>query len=130
MGVFGKVTVEQIQREAEAAGATLASNGKGGLDPAIAIQVFRRDGWECTNPKCPTPKEDLDLDHISGHGREIAEDPEARDNPRLKEGEELGHVDDPAALHVLCRPCHDQVHDRERDISAGKKPQPMRGDER
>ncbi len=125
-----RVTVEQIQKEAKAAGATLAHGGKGGLDPALALKVFRRDKWKCSNEDCPEPKRDLDLDHISGHAKEIKEDPDARDDEDLKEGVELGHVDDPDALHVLCKSCHDRAHDRERSIEDGKKPKPMRGDRR
>lgn len=119
--------VAQIQKEAKAHGATLANDGKGGLDPELALKVFRRDKWRCSNENCPTPKEDLDLDHISGHPDEIEEDPEAKERKDLKEGVELGHVDDPDALHVLCKKCHDAVHSRERAIEQGQKPKPMRG---
>jgi hypothetical protein len=108
--------VATIQREAKENGATLANGGKGGLDPALALKVFRRDKFRCTNEDCPTPKKDLDLDHISGHKKEIA-----------------GHVDKVAALHVLCRKCHvgkNGVHARENAIEEGKKPPPMRGDDR
>lgn len=128
-----KKLVATIQREAKAAGATLSNGGKGGLDPALALKVFRRDKYTCTNEDCPTPKKDLDLDHISGHAKEIAEDPEARKNPKLKKGVELGHVNKADALHILCRACHvgkDGVHARENAIKDGKKPPPMRGDDR
>lgn len=119
--------VKQIQEEAEENGATLANEGKGGLDPNLALEVFRRDDWRCSNEDCPTPKEDLDLDHISGHAKEIEEDADASEDEDLEEGVELGHVDDPDALHVLCKPCHDRVHDRERAIEDDEEPKPMRG---
>lgn len=125
--------VATIQREAKEHGATLSNGGKGGLDPALALRVFRRDGYKCTNEDCPTPRKNLDLDHISGHAKEIAEDPKAKKNPVLKKGVKLGHVDKAAALHVLCRECHvgeDGVHERENAIEDGKKPPPMRGDDR
>jgi hypothetical protein len=125
--------VATIQREAKENGATLANGGKGGLDPALALKVFRRDKFRCTNEDCPTPKKDLDLDHISGHKKEIAEDPKAKKDPVLKKGAKLGHVDKVAALHVLCRKCHvgkNGVHARENAIEEGKKPPPMRGDDR
>jgi hypothetical protein len=126
--------VRTIQREAKENGATLANDGKGGLDPALALEVFRRDGYRCTNEDCPTPKKNLDLDHISGHAKEIEEDPKARKNPTLKKGVKLGHVDKAAALHVLCEACHTEskrsVHARENSIEDGKKPPPMRGDRR
>ncbi len=122
--------VRQIQREAKKHGATLAQDGKGGVDPAIALEVFRRDKWRCTNSHCPTPKKDITLDHISGHPKEIAEDPEARKRGDLKKGVELGHVNEVDALHVLCEECHTGkggVHARENQIEDGKKPSPMRG---
>jgi hypothetical protein len=128
-----KKIVATIQREAKEHGATLSNGGKGGLDPSLALKVFRRDKYRCTNEDCPTPTKDLDLDHISGHKKEIAEDPEARKNPALRKGAKLGHVDKAAALHVLCRACHvgkDGVHARENAIDDGKKPPPMRGDDR
>lgn len=125
--------VRTIQREARAAGATLANGGKGGLDARLALKVFRRDKYRCTNEHCPTPKKNLDLDHISGHPKEIAEDPEASERADLKKGVELGHVSDEDALHVLCRLCHvgkGGVHARENQIEDGKKPTPMRGTDR
>jgi hypothetical protein len=33
------------------------------------------------------------------------------------------------ALRTICARCHDRCHDREREIDAGEKPQPMRGKE-
>ena len=48
--------VATIQKEAKAAGATLANNGKGGLDPRLALKVFRRDHFACQVPNCKTPK--------------------------------------------------------------------------
>src|SRR5215831_5078737 len=72
--------VRRIQREAKAHGATLAHDGKGGIDPRKALRAFRRAKWRCENPKCPTPKKNLDLDHQSGHRKELREDPKGRDN--------------------------------------------------
>jgi hypothetical protein len=120
--------VRRIQREAKRAGATLAHGGKGGLDPRLALKVFRRDHWRCSNPKCPTPKKDLDLDHQSGHPEEILQDPKARKDPGDRAAARAG--DDPKDdryLHTLCVKCHDRVHDRERAIEQGKRPKPMRG---
>jgi hypothetical protein len=119
--------VATIQKEAKAAGATLQHDGKGGVDPRITLAVFRRDGWECSNENCPTPKKDLTLDHISGHAKEIEHDSEAKKRGDLKQGIKLGHIDNVAALHTLCAACHNEVHDRERALENGKKPPPMRG---
>jgi hypothetical protein len=122
-----KLALKKIRREAKAAGATLKSDGEGGLAPSIALGVFRKYKWRCDNEDCPTPKNLLDLDHKSGHAREIARDPKARKNADLKRGIKLGHVNKIDALHVLCSACHDRVHSREREIDDGEKPEPMRG---
>jgi hypothetical protein len=117
----------QIRAEAARNGATLETDGEGGVDPAIALEVFRRDNWRCSNEDCPTPQENLTLDHISGHPNEIAEDAGASNRADLKAGIKLGHIDDPEALHALCARCHARVHQRERAIQQGDKPQAMRG---
>ena len=124
-----RLALKKIRREAKAAGATLKSDGEGGLRPSLALGVFRKGKWRCSNEDCPTPKKDLDLDHVSGHAREVAEDPSARKRKDLKRAIKLGHVSKEAALHVLCAKCHDRVHSREREIDDGKKPEPMRGAE-
>jgi 5-methylcytosine-specific restriction endonuclease McrA len=123
-----QLALKKIRREAKAAGATLKSDGEGGLRPSLALGVFRRDKWRCSNEDCPTPKKMLDLDHVSGHAEEIEQDPKARNRKDLKKGIKLGHVNKIDALHVLCAQCHNRVHEREREIDDGKKPEPMRGE--
>ena len=120
--------VATIQREAKAAGATLANDGKGGLDPHLALNRFRGAKWRCQNPYCPSPKEDLDLDHASGHPREIFDSLKSWQNPKLRAAatEADGPKDD-RFVHVLCAKCHDAVHERERALEHGKQPPPMRG---
>jgi 5-methylcytosine-specific restriction endonuclease McrA len=120
--------LKKIKLEAKAAGATLKSDGEGGLRPSLALGVFRKGGWKCSNEDCPTPKKDLDLDHVSGHAEEIAQDPKARKRKDLKRAITLGHVNKIDALHILCARCHSSAHDREREIDAGKKPDPMPGE--
>jgi hypothetical protein len=122
-----RLALKKIRREAKAAGATLKSDGEGGLRPSLALGVFRKGGWKCSNEDCPTPKKDLDLDHVSGHAKEIAADPRARKRKDLKRAIKLGHVSKIDALHVLCKRCHDVCHQREREIDDGEKPEPMRG---
>jgi hypothetical protein len=120
--------IATIQREAKAAGATLAHDGKGGLDPNLALDAFRRAKWRCGNKYCPTPKEELDLDHESGHPREIFDSLKQWKNPELRAAatESNGPKDD-RFIHVLCALCHDAVHERERALENGKAPPPMRG---
>jgi len=85
--------LKKLRREAKAAGATLETNGEGGLPPSLVLGRMRRDKWRCTNEHCPNPKKNLTVDHISGHPKEIAQDPEARGRKDLKRGIALGHVD-------------------------------------
>lgn len=121
-------TVATIQKEAKAAGATLANDGKGGLDPAIALAAFRKAGWRCGNKYCPTPKEELDLDHSSGHPKEIFDSLKQWQNPKLRAAATKadGPKDD-NYVSVLCAKCHDMCHERERALEAGNSPPPMRG---
>jgi 5-methylcytosine-specific restriction endonuclease McrA len=124
-----RLALRKIRREAKAAGATLKSDGEGGLRPSLVLGIMRRDHFRCTNEHCPDPKKDLTVDHISGHPKEIAADPEARKRKDLKRGIKLGHVNKLEALRTSCAVCHDAVHDRERQIDKGKKPTPMPGTE-
>lgn len=114
---------QQLVDEAKAAGANLANEGEGGLDPALALKVFQRDKFTCCIPKCSTPKKDLDLDHLSGHPLELAEDPEA--DKWLKEQAKKPKDDSMGGLHVICKRHHDLVHERERALEDGKKPPEM-----
>ena len=122
-----QLALKKLRKEAKQNGVTLKSNGEGGLAPSLALGVFRKGKWRCSNENCPTPKKDLDLDHISGHGKEIASDPVARKRRELRKGVKLGHVNMIDALHILCSACHDRVHSREREIDDGERPEPMRG---
>lgn len=120
--------VATIQAEAKDAGATLKNDGKGGLDPRLALTVFRRDKWTCQVPNCKEPQENLDLDHIGGHAHELEEDPEA--STWLKEQAEKGKQNTPDGLHVLCARHHDMVHQRDRAIEEGETPPPMKNADR
>ena len=120
--------VATIQREAKTAGATLENDGKGGLDPRLALERFRAAGWRCGNKFCPTPKENLSLDHSSGHPREIFDSLKEWQNPKLRAAATTadGPKDD-RFVTCLCTLCHDCVHERERALEHGKQPPPMRG---
>jgi hypothetical protein len=127
VGKTGDV-VATIQREAKAAGATLAHDGKGGLDPALVLERMRAAKWRCSNPYCPTPKEALDCDHSSGHPREIFDSLKQWQNPKLRAAATKadGPKDD-KYVSILCAACHDVCHQRERALEHGKTPPPMRG---
>jgi hypothetical protein len=117
----------QIQKEAAAAGATLQNDGKGGIDPTIALKLFREAKWRCPNEDCPDPKKEITLDHASGHPKEILADARARKDPKLRAAAKMPDPKDDDGLRVICAACHDRVHERERAIDAGKKPRPMPG---
>lgn len=114
---------KQIQDEAKKAGATLANNGKGGLDPELALRVFQRDKFKCQVPGCTTSQVDVDLDHIGGHPLEIKDDPDA--DKWLKEQAAKGKQDTEDGIHCLCMRHHNMVHDRERKLEDGKEPKDM-----
>jgi len=122
-----RLALRKLRREAKAAGATLETNGEGGLPPSLVLGRMRRDRFRCQNDECPNPKKDLTVDHISGHPKEIAADPGARSRRDLKRGVAAGHVNTMEAIHTICATCHDAVHDREREIDKGQKPEPMPG---
>jgi hypothetical protein len=113
----------KIRRMAKLAGATLANDGKGGLDPKLALEVFKRGKFRCSVPGCKTPKDKVDLDHIGGHAAELEQDPKAA--AWLKAEAEKGKENTPDGLHTLCARHHDMVHQRDNAIEDGKTPPPM-----
>ncbi len=117
-----------LRVEARRNGATLKSNGEGGLSSVLVLQRMRAAHYRCENKHCPDPKKALDLDHRSGHPREIFDNPEAWANPKLRAAvlKSNGPKDD-KFVSVLCARCHACVHDRERALEAGEVPKPMPG---
>ena len=115
--------IQTIREEAKAAGATLNRDGEGGLDPNLALEIFRRGKYQCSVPGCKTPKENVDLDHLGGHAEELSEDPKAK--AWLKAEAAKGKENTPEGLHTLCARHHDMVHQRERAIEDGNNPPPM-----
>ena len=113
----------KIRRMAKLAGATLANDGKGGLDPKLALESFKRGKFRCSVPGCKTPKDKVDLDHIGGHAAELEQDPKAA--AWLKAEAEKGKENTPDGLHTLCARHHDMVHQRDNAIEDGKTPPPM-----
>jgi hypothetical protein len=115
--------IKRIQAEAKKNGATLKSDGKGGLDPRLALAAFRKASWRCRVPGCKTPKKDLDLDHLGGHEQELEQDPKAA--TQLKKSAAKGKQNNLDGVSVICAAHHNDVHDRERAIENGKKPAPL-----
>jgi len=96
-----KRALARMQAEAKKNGATLASEGKGGLPPSLALGVFRRDGWVCK--KCGG-RENLSLHH-KGH----------LENPGFKWLKNKGKSNDPNNIVTICEGCHDAIHEEDRD---------------
>lgn len=93
--------LERLQAEAIAHGATLHSEGKGGLPASIVLGILRRDAWHCH--KCGG-REDLTLHHKADV---LASD-------YLRRLHKVAGRTDPKNLVVLCHSCHDQVHENAR----------------
>jgi len=91
----------KIQQEAKENGATLATEGKGGLPPSTVLGVFRKHRWRC--PACGL-KEDLSIHHKAGTPNLVS-----------RALRKKGHSNDPSNLSVLCAKCHDNIHEKDRD---------------
>jgi hypothetical protein len=101
-----------MQREAKRAGATLASDGKGGLPPSLVLGVMRRDKYTCK--RCGG-KKDLVVHH-KGH----------LDNPKSMWLAKMGKKNTPVNIVTICEDCHDGVHEEDRVDSSQVTPE---GDE-
>ncbi|TAL41172.1 MAG: HNH endonuclease [Salinibacterium sp.] len=97
-GSKGPSTIDLIQREAKKYGATLETEGHGGVPPKLSLKVWRKFGYQCA--RCGTRKR-LTLHHKGG----------VVDSERL---DEMGHAMTADNLAVLCAKCHDFVHDQAR----------------
>lgn len=93
--------LERMQAEAIEHGATLHSEGKGGLPASIVLGVFRRDQYRCH--KCGG-REDLSLHHKADI---LASD-------YLRRLHKIAGRTDPRNLTTLCQRCHDSVHEEAR----------------
>lgn len=96
----------KMRREARERGATLESNGRGGLPPSLVLGVMRRDGWKCK--RCGQ-QADLSVHHKSEH----MQDPKAKMRSQLLGRQ--GRIDSPANITTICATCHDAIHDKDRE---------------
>jgi hypothetical protein len=94
--------LERIQAEAIEHGATLHSQGRGGLPPSIVLGVFRRDGWHCH--KCGG-KQDLSIHHKA----------DILASPYLRKLHQVAGRTDPKNLATICHRCHDSIHQHARE---------------
>lgn len=84
----------RVQSEAKAAGATLATGGKGGLPPSMVLGVMRRDRYRCK--RCGGA-EQLSMHHKGGI-------------PASRWLSSKGHSLAFDNLVTLCVPCHEEMH--------------------
>lgn len=88
-----------LRQEAKAAGATLHSNGVGGLAPSLILGIARRDEFKCR--MCES-RQDLDFHHKAG----------IVNSPRM---DRMGHKNVPSAIVLICNSCHDKLHNEARE---------------
>lgn len=93
--------LDRMQAEAIEHGATLHSEGRGGLPASIVLGVLRRDEYRCH--KCGG-KEDLTMHHKA--------DIFASDY--LRRLHKVAGRTDARNLVTLCQKCHDSVHEQAR----------------
>jgi len=96
--------LHKLRMEARKAGAKLASAGRGGLSPSLALTIFRRDAYRCT--KCEGDGQStggLQLHHRGG-----------LENPTSRWLAKMGKSNTPANLTTICSQCHDRVHEADR----------------
>lgn len=95
-----KAALRTIRKEAAAAGATLHSDGKGGLPSTLVLGVFRRDEWRC---KACGGKSDLLVHHKGGV-----------ENPASRWLLRKGKSNDSNNIVTLCAKDHSALHDADR----------------
>lgn len=100
--------LKKLQDEAKAAGATLATGGKGGLPPSHVLGIMRRDEFKCK--KCGTQK--MLSVHHKGHLK----------NPVSRWLKKKGSDDSENNTVTICADCHDDIH-QEDNKQSQQKPQ-------
>lgn len=96
--------LHKIRMEAKAHRARLASQGRGGLSPSLALTIFRRDDYTCK--VCGRRGEDsggLQLHH-KGHLQ----------NPASAWLAKKGKSNETNNIVTICAACHDSLHDADR----------------
>lgn len=96
--------LHKLRMEAKERGARLASQGRGGLSPSLALTVFRRDDYTCK--ACGRRGDEsggLQLHH-KGHLQ----------NPASVWLERKGKSNESNNIVTICTSCHDRVHDEDR----------------
>lgn len=95
--------LERIEVEALEHGATLHSQGRGGLPASVVLGILRRDEWHCH--KCGSTQ-DLTIHHKA----------DILASPYLRQLHKVAGRTDPKNLVTLCHTCHDQIHQEAREL--------------
>lgn len=101
-----------LRQEARKARAILASDGEGGLPPSLVLYVMRRDGYRCKlhGDRGEGENGGLEVHHKGGV-----------ENPTSRWLKKAGHLNLPDNLVTLCHRAHDEVHDRDRAVTAERE---------
>ena len=94
--------LERLQAEAIEAGATLHSEGRGGMPSSVVLGVLRRDHYQCK--RCGG-KSDLTMHHKADI---LASD-------YLRRLKKVSGRTDPQNLVTICQSCHDAIHTEARE---------------
>lgn len=93
--------LDVLRAEAAAHGATLKTNGVGGLPPSLVLGVMRRDEYRCH--RCGRTDHPLDVHH---KGDLL--------HPASRWLASQGKANTPANLVTVCAQCHDEIHAEDR----------------
>lgn len=105
--------LDTLRREAAAAGATLASDGEGGLPSSTVLGAMRKAEYTC---QICGRQEDLSVHHKA-----------KLEHPSKRMARMLGRLagDDPNGLACVCTACHNRLHNRDRKgVFEGKDGEP------
>ena len=104
-----KIALKKLRREAKAAGATLATGGKGGLDPSLVLGVMRRDRFKCK--RCGG------ADVLSVHHKQHLDHPVGKWLKKKAKIKGQGR-NDPSLIATVCEGCHTSIHNEDRERGA------------
>lgn len=100
LGGEERKALNKLRQLARQAGASLASDGKGGLPPSLVLGVMKRDRFTC---KVCGHQENIGVHHKGGV-----------EHPASKWLAQKGHQNTVENLVTICDDCHDGVHERDR----------------
>lgn len=108
--------LRSIRREAKAAGSFLTSSGEGGLPPSTVLGLMRKARFRCKvcGELGTRDNGGIGLHHKYQH---ITAPKEREKGVRALEE---GRRNDPSQLTVICKRCHDEIHQKDRAEFGGE----------